>query len=272
MTHYPTLQDRIAMETVQTPPQQPPPGQPQQPQQPPPAAPQQTPGPGPAPTPPGPVQPTAPGPAPNAQAYVQIPAEELRGLLADRQVAEQARQAEAQRAAKAEADRLKAIADKDGVEAALRLAKEQQQTKEQEYQQEVARFKGRLLDYHKRTELGRGLLGVAWMSPEAARDAEAKLMAQFESVDVGGQVITRQIGTGKGPAEAIPELLKSTEYAHFLQASTQGGAGASGTHRPGTPPSDDPAARIEAQLRASIRRQVGDSIGLRGEYMPSSKN
>jgi hypothetical protein len=262
MAHHPTLQDRIAMETVQTSPQQPPPGQPQQPQQPPPATPQQPPAPGQAPTSPGPAQPTAPGPAPNAQAYVQIPAEELRGLLADRQVAEQARQAEAQRAAKAEADRLKAIADKDGVEAALRLAKEQQQAKEQEYQQEVARFKTRLLDYHKRTELGRGLLGVAWASPEAARDAEAKLMAQFESVDVGGQVITRQVGSGKGPAEAIPELLKSAEYAHFLQAGTQGGAGAGGTHRAPEPPKDDPRKRFLDQLRAGALTSLSDAPGL----------
>jgi hypothetical protein len=183
----------------------------------------------------------APPAAPAAGGMIQVSAEEYRTLLADRTTAEQHRQAEAARAAQAEALRLKAVADKDGVEAALKLAREQQADLARQHQQELGKYQARLLDYHKGTELARQLTGVSWTSPAAGRDATEKLAKHFEAVDVGGQVLTRQVGTGRLPAEVIPELLKTEEYAHFVKAATAGGAGAAGTHQPGALPKEPEA-------------------------------
>jgi hypothetical protein len=214
-----------------------------------------------------PTVPTTPPPAPAAPAggggAIQLTKDEYRQLLEDRQLAEQHRQAEVAKVQKAESERLKALAEKEGIEAALRKIEADRAESDRKHKEEVTSYQTRLLDYHKRTELGRHLLGVAWVSDEAARDAEAKIAAQFETVDVGGQAVTRQIGTGKPPAEAIPELLKTPAYLHF-QAGKAGGAGAGATNRSGETASADPKERAREIIAQALQARNSDAIGLSG--------
>jgi hypothetical protein len=270
MAHYPTLQDRIAMETGQTPPQQPPPGQPQPPQ-PSPAAPQQPPGPGQAPTPPGPAQPTATGPAPNA--LLTLPVDEFQRLMAKARQLDEFEAEKARALEKKEQDRLRALAEKGEADKALEQQRTSYEDRLNQERQRANALQSALFNKERTAVLNDALFGVDFISADAGRQARKLLEDELETTtDAAGTVLVRQRGTGRPAAEVVKEQVASPAFAHFLKPTNTGGAGASGTHRPGTPPADDPAARIEAQLRASIRRQVGDSIGLRGEYMQSSKN
>jgi hypothetical protein len=209
--------------------------------------------PAPAPAAPAPATPAA---TPAATGMIQVPAEEFKTLLADRQIADAARQAEAQKAAAAEAARLKALAEKEGVDAALKLARDQADAEKKAHQEELRTYQARLLDYHKGTELARQLTGVVWTSAAAGRDATEKLSKLFEAVDVSGQVVTRQVGTGRLPAEVIPELLKTEEFAHFVKAASTGGAGAAGTHRPGEAPKEETYPTEGHRLLALLKPQL----------------
>lgn len=235
----------------------------------------------PAPTPnPGPPPPAVPVPTPppapsstSGSSYIQLSAEEYRALLLDRQAAETHRLEEAARAEREAQAKAKALADKEGVEAALKMMREQYETKEREHQEQAKMAKAQLLEYRKTNSLNLATAGIDWASPEAASDATSKLARQFEAVEVGGEVIVRQVGTGRTASEAIPELLKTPGYQHYLRASTRGGP-AMGTNRadvevpPGwvAPQNEGEAAYAEwlaqtTEMRAKGYAPIGLSFG-----------
>lgn len=223
----------------------------------------------PVPNPTSPSSPPPPTPT-SGSAYIQLSAEEYRALLLDRQAAETHRLEEMARADAERALKAKALADKEGIEAALKMVREQHEAREKEYQEQAKSAKAQLLEYRKTNSLNLATAGIDWVSPEAASDATAKLAQQFEAVEVGGQVVVRQVGTGRSASEAIPELLKSPAYQHYLRASTHGGSAMGSNRSEGEVPPGWVAPQNEGQAayatwlaqKSKLQEQGYAGIGL----------
>lgn len=209
----------------------------------------------------------SPAPAPAVpQAEIRLTPAEYQQWVSDRAALAAQRQAEEERARKAEADRLRAVADKEGVQAALELANRQAAEREARLTQDLQGLRATILNDRKVAAVAAALVGVGFVSPAAGRDAAEKLARGFEAAELNGQTVVRQVGTGRPLAEAVPELLKTDDYRHFLAPSTQGGAGAGRSDRGGADPQADPAARRIGQIKAALDAQRGDAPGLAGTY------
>jgi hypothetical protein len=208
-----------------------------------------------------------PAPAPAVpQAEIRLTPAEYQQWVSDRAALAAQRQAEEERARTAEAARLKAVADKDGIQAALDLANRQASEERARLAQQLQGMQATLLNDRKVAAVAAALVGVGFVSPAAGRDAAEKLARGFEAAELNGQTVVRQVGTGRPLAEAVPELLKTDDYRHFLTPSTQGGAGAGRSDRGGADPQAEQAARRIGQIKAALDAQRGDAPGLAGTY------
>jgi hypothetical protein len=262
MAHYPTLQDRIAMETGQTPPQQPPQGQPQ----PPPAAPQQPPpAPGQAPTPPGPAQPTAPGPAPNA--LLTLPVDEFQRLMAKARQLDEFEAEKARALEQKEQARLRALAEKGEADKALEQQRTTYEDRLNQERQRANALQSALFNKERTAVLNDALFGVDFISADAGRQARKLLEDELETTtDAAGAVLVRQRGTGRPAAEVVKEQIASPAFAHFIRPTNTGGAGAGGTHQVGAGTATDPKQRARDVVRQALESRGNGAIGLSGRH------
>lgn len=112
-----------------------------------------------------------------------------------------------------------------------------------------------------------GIAGVTFITPEAARDARAKLSAEFQVSEVEGRVEIRHKTTGRLLSDVVQERLRSPEYSHFLRAATMGGAGIANADRTARAiPGNDIASRLLEHERAQRATGGGGAIGLRTHF------
>jgi hypothetical protein len=171
----------------------------------------------------------------------------------------------------AENARIKAIADKDGAEAALN---EQRSAWERKLVEETTKFQNlerSLFDANKEQVLSSTLAGVTFAgdSPEdkaeTARQLRAILEPQFEtSRDATGLIITREKGTGRPAAEVLKEALASKRFAHFLASQSRPGSGGDGTRISAPAQQANPGSVQEFAARmAAQNKGIGGGFGQR---------
>lgn len=179
------------------------------------------------------VTPPAPEPViapPTAPAMVPVTVEEYQRLRSTEAQLAEMKRANALILEKAEADRIKALADKGQVDEAMKQLREAETAKRTEAETRYAGLESQYLGEKKANVIGDSLAGRDFVSPEAAAQAKTLLDARFESTrDASGQIMVREKSTGRPAAEVIRETLDSPSFAHFMKPSTTGGANAGGS-------------------------------------------
>jgi len=162
---------------------------------------------------------TTPAAEPAKPQKLEISAEEFTRLYQSDQKLAQFEAAKQAEIGKKEQERLLALAQKDGAEAALRAQKDSSDAREATL----------TTAFHRSTKLAE--LAVAtgattFVSPEAARQARELMASKLEVRQSGEDFQVVEKGTGRPVGEAVKAWLASPEFTHFQAATAKGGAGA----------------------------------------------
>lgn len=233
-----------------------------------------TPPPGTAPAPPAP-------PPPPTATKLEISAEEFTALYAARTKLQEIEAANRQALEQAHQKELLALAEKGKAEEALNTLRAAKDAEIQAANAKAGALETSILGSAKAAAISAALLGAKFVNDVAGGQVLQLLDGRFEATrDAAGVVQVRERGTGKPAGETIKTWLASSDAAHFLQPTSQGGAGTTGTQQttptPGTPPSDAELAKLpyDQQVLAALKaRQVNHpgnpyAFGAR----PASKN
>jgi len=202
------------------------------------------------------VAPGLPEPTPSPK-MVHVSPDEYSELIRER---------EAYRAAqeKAEADRLRAVAAKEGADAAmgqLRAGKDRELEVARNEKKELER---RWYESERDRTVGEALAGANFVSEKAAQQVRQLLQGRFQtrpSANGGLEVV--DTATGRIASEVVKELLGTIDYAHFLKPTTAGGTGparvTTGNLGPQTykTAGEELVARIAAMTNPSGKRSIG---------------
>jgi hypothetical protein len=198
---------------------------------------------------------------------ITIPAAEAEKMQADL--------AELGRHRQAAVDReLRAVAGRLGVDAALRAQREAEAARLEALDARIAEARAGYLGEKAAATLTALTAGVDWLAPEAGRDALEKLANRFEAVEsADGSVAVREKGTLRPAAEAVPELLRSAEFSHYVRPPDAQPAWPMPGHGPhaagGLVPAANPGQEAYAHYLAGFeaQRQAGYSpaIGIPGQ-------
>lgn len=176
----------------------------------------------------GQQQQAAPTPPPTVPLTVEE-YQRLRGF--ESQVSEfTKRQAEAEQ--KAEADRLKLLADKEGAEKALAEQQAVWQKKLADAERTGSEASQRHLNAEKSRSLAEALSGAEWHDAEAARTASRLLADDFEArADASGSIVVVEKATGLPASGVIAERLGKPPFTYLMKPKGEGGAGSTGANR-----------------------------------------
>jgi hypothetical protein len=184
---------------------------------------------------------------------------------------------------KAETDRIKAVAEKEGIQRGLEEERKRLEAKHAEEQKtwqaqhdrfatqaneerqriaaEVAKRDQMLAEmesrYHgtiKSREIGDSLAGVEFVSPTAAKQARALLEPLFTTKPAADGTIAVVAADDRPAAQVIAEALASADYAHFLKPGARGGVGARGTATRPVPAQQDPQSAHLAELEDRMKQ------------------
>lgn len=203
--------------------------------------------------PPAAVAPPATPPAtPPAEQMIPVPFAEYSRLRdADRLLGEFKANEKEKLEAK-ETERLKVLAEKEGVERALAEQKERLTKEKDDERAERLKLDRSYLD-EKRGNVVAELLGGYKLRPHAAgfvrRELEGRLSA---TRDAAGTIAVRD-ANGRTAADVVKDVMGSPEFALFLEPSSAGGAGGSGTTPPADPQPDAPAVNMGLQIIQAAR-------------------
>lgn len=191
-----------------------------------------------------PAQQVAPGTVVLSESeYQRLYGAQLR-LTTLEQEQEQARRAAEQAAAIAQAQR-------GEVEQAFDTYRQAAETREQQLRTQI----------HNRERdltLSGSLLGVDFVSPEAAQQARQLLASDLHVIETNGALDVRHSQTGLRASDWIAQQLKTPAFAHFLKATTTGGNGQASADRTQTTATTQtrPANLGEALLEWTKNQQV----------------
>lgn len=128
-----------------------------------------------------------------------------------------------------DAERIKALADKGHVEQAMSEQEKRYQSQLQAEKEARLRVESQYHGEKKSSVMTAALMGAPFVSAVAASQVQSILDSQFETrADATGQIMVVDKMSGRPAADVIRERLASAEFAHFLKAQTQGGAGGGG--------------------------------------------
>lgn len=185
-------------------------------------------------TPPEPKAKTAatPPPAPDTADVLSklgLTAEDIVAIMKERdeakaEAARIAAEAKAE-AEKKEADRIKALADKDGVAAALEEIKKQSAEEAKRLRDELEQLRGKDKVAAREKLVTEAILGVEFINPEAAKVVADRLKARVTENTVNGQVVYQDSVTGKLlNAEALKQIVvEDSQLNWMVKANVQPG-------------------------------------------------
>jgi hypothetical protein len=145
---------------------------------------------------------------------------------------EEARQKEA---AEAQRREMEALAQKGQIEAALKMLREQSQQEVEAERTRLHQTEERAKRYALDGELSRALVAAPLVSPSAV-DQLTQLWRNQLSVEAQGDTFVVRTPTFQPVHEFVQQQLARPEYAHFVRASSQGGAGGQTTQAAQTQP------------------------------------
>ena len=174
---------------------------------------------------------------------------------------EEARQKEAQEAQRRE---MEALAQKGQIEAALRMLREQSQQEVEAERTRLRQTEERAKRYALDGELSRALAAAPLASPAAAEQLTQLWRSQL-TVEAQGDSFVVRTPTFQPVGEFVAQHLARPEYAHFVRAATQGGAGgqtAQAAQTQAATPSPAPAPKTMGEAvilhMQSLQKAQGD--------------
>jgi hypothetical protein len=184
----------------------------------------------------GQTEPT-PTPQPSASPAVLVAAEEYKAFLQAKAELGTLKATQDLAIQQANAEKLKAITDKDELAKELDRQRQDAESKASESRREKADLESRWFGSEKSRAISAALDGHKFRDGARA-DVAALLDGEFETrLDAQGKPIVVQIGTARPIADVIGEIVPK-RFAYALEPSTTGGSGAN----PGTPPASGDAA------------------------------
>jgi hypothetical protein len=209
-----------------------------------------------APTP-APVAATPPAPPAASPPTIPLTVEEYQRLRETERRLGEFQAEKARELQDKESARLKALADKGESDKALAEQRATYEARVQEASDRYANLESLYLGEKKANVIGDALAGIKFVSPDAERDARAKLaVAVTAARDAAGTIVVRD-PTGRPAADVIREALASPAYAHFLAADARGGThrGSAATTAADPPAAPTPEQRQAASLAAVLKAQ-----------------
>lgn len=173
-----------------------------------------------------------------------------------------------------EAERLRAIAEKEGAEAALAAQKNTLETKLSASEQRYQQLERQTLETHRDTILAQAFAGRVFSGEtsedqaEMAADLRELLEKKYESKrDQSGKIVVIDKATGLPAALSLRNLLDGKRYASFFAPKGKGGGtGGGGGDKPpkDTPADEAPKPGSYAEIVANIAAQKAQrkSVGL----------
>lgn len=164
-----------------------------------------------------------------------------------------------------EAERIKALADKGEVDAALESLRRQYDDKVGESRQRYADLERQVADERRNAVVAQALAGRRFVNDHASRQAIGLLAADVEvSRGTDGRLVDVDRLTKRPAADALKDKLDSPEFAHFFAADAVAGGAAQSGGRNDAAAADTPKpGSLEAVAAEFKARQARyGSIGL----------
>lgn len=198
------------------------------------------------------AQPSNSTPPPPAGRSISLTEAEYRALFGERERRMELEREKQTQIDQAEADKLRALAEKGQFADAL---KQHQEKSRREYERIVAErdsIQRRYLDREKSLAVNDATAGVAFLSEFAAKQARQILESRFETVvdPQGGDVQVVDRVSRRAAADVAREWLGSVEAAHFLAPKGKGGS----PEKPGNPQADAPVETEPSNLTFEQQR------------------
>lgn len=197
------------------------------------------------------------GSPPNGEDRVTIPRSEYAELVGYRTTAA---------AAKEEAANLKRISEIQAGNGE-KVLKELQDKHQKELDAISARFRAQAVDAALSDAVSSA--GITFRSEKARQQAFALLKPEFsvrENPDKSETVVHKG---GREASVAVADLLKSDDFAHFLNPTTQGGSTAGGGNRPAETGRDDRRAEMTpAEKSLGVYFQKNKELAATGRFIP----
>lgn len=202
-------------------------------------------------------------------AKIQVDPGEYSGLFRERESLRSRLAAlESEKAQAVEAERnkhLQELAETKGAKAALEEQQKQLQEKYEAADKARRDIDARYLGEKKANAINDGLAGIDLIDSPAAQRQVRRLLDERFSVerDAAGKEVVRDRETGRYAADAIPDIMRSDEFAHFLKPTTTGGSGTAqkgGATQPFLEPNanlDDPQLGMLASLKRNYEARSG---------------
>jgi len=200
-----------------------------------------------------PVQ--APAPAPPT--VVSVSADEFARLRSSDEALKAFQKQQSEAVAKAEQERLEALAAKGEADLLLKELRETNSKLKAEWNEKYTNLESTYHGEKKVAVVATSTSGVQWVSDFARDQALAVINSELTTVkatDGSIQVVHKL--TGRPASQCIAEQLASPAFSHFQKATATGGSGSQGGSRPA--PMDEAPKSFTEQVIANFNAQRDD--------------
>lgn len=204
-----------------------------------------------------PVAATPPVSAPTAPTAISISADEFARLRSSDEALKAFQKQQSEAVAKAEQDRLEALAAKGQADQLLKELRETNTKLANEWNEKYTSLESSYHGEKKAAVVATATSGVQWVSDFARDQALAVINTELTTVKAAdGSIQVVHKLTGRPASQYIAEQLSSAAYAHFQKATATGGSGSQGGSRPA--PHEEAPKSFTEQVIANFNAQRED--------------